>query len=104
MGILDGLQLRGGARERWREGEEYSDDEEESLPKRKKICHPKRWLKDPNVDVPTPDDITDDMLENVADYVSEKVYGQNGTSCHQCRQKTLDTKTYCRSGHCHGVR
>ena len=26
----------------------------------------------------------------------------NGTTCHQCRQKTLDTKTICRSGRCRG--
>merc|ERR1711934_467199 len=35
----------------------------------------------------------------------EKVYNQTiGTSCHQCRQKTTDTKTICRSGNCVGVR
>ncbi|XP_015184963.1 PREDICTED: cell division cycle-associated protein 7-like [Polistes dominula] len=27
-----------------------------------------------------------------------------GTSCHQCRQKTMDTKTICRSGECFGKR
>lgn len=27
-----------------------------------------------------------------------------GTSCHQCRQKTLDTKTICRSGVCVGAK
>lgn len=27
-----------------------------------------------------------------------------GTSCHQCRQKTNDMKTICRSGACFGVR
>lgn len=27
-----------------------------------------------------------------------------GSSCHQCRQKTLDTKTVCRSGFCVGVK
>lgn len=68
-----------------------------------RIC-PERWNHDPNTKIPSPDDITDAMLDNVADYVSEKVYGSSGTTCHQCRQKTLDTKTVCRSGHCAGVR
>jgi hypothetical protein len=37
------------------------------------------------------------MLENVCDYVSEKVYNAvKGSCCHQCRQKTLDMKTVCR--------
>lgn len=27
-----------------------------------------------------------------------------GSSCHQCRQKTLDTKTICRSGFCVGAK
>ncbi|KRT83623.1 hypothetical protein AMK59_3700 [Oryctes borbonicus] len=37
--------------------------------------------------------------------VVDKTYcSKTGTSCHQCRQKTLDSKTYCRSGYCIGVR
>jgi len=81
------------------------DDEYKCLPSKKRRSAPQRWIKNPNVDVATPDDITDEMLDNVCDYVSEKVYNTvNGTSCHQCRQKTLDTKTVCRSGVCHGVR
>ena len=36
---------------------------------------------------------------------SVQVYDKmNGTTCHQCRQKTLDAKTVCRSGSCNGVR
>lgn len=51
------------------------------------------------------DEITQEMLDNVADKLSRKTYCKvNGTSCHQCRQKTLDTKTICRSGKCIGVR
>ena len=86
----------------------YFDDygsDDEFKPKRRRVFHVSRWKIDPNVDVPTPDDITDDMLENIADFVSEKVYNpMHGTSCHQCRQKTLDTKSICRSGKCAGVR
>lgn len=43
-------------------------------------------------------------LKNVAARSTIKQYSQNGTSCHQCRQKTLDSKTYCRNADCIGVR
>jgi len=50
------------------------------------------------------DDVTEVMLDNVADRVSEKIYDQSkGSSCHQCRQKTLNMKTVCRSGRCVGI-
>lgn len=59
---------------------------------------------DPNADL-KPEDITEEMLDEVANNVSSKKYdGVTGTSCHQCRQKTLDRKTICRSGICRGVR
>ncbi|KAL1459805.1 hypothetical protein WDU94_011759 [Cyamophila willieti] len=51
-----------------------------------------------------PNEITDDVLSKVVTHVSAKVYSQAGSTCHQCRQKTLDTKTFCRSGECTGVR
>ena len=36
---------------------------------------------------------------------SDKVYDRvRGTTCHQCRQKTIDTKTICRNKNCRGVR
>lgn len=55
--------------------------------------------------IPSPDEITQRMLDNVAERATGKIYDQaNGTSCHQCRQKTKDTKTVCRSGECVGVR
>ena len=54
-----------------------------------------RWAFEPNDNSLTLDQITPKMLDNVADYVSQKVYGQTGTTCHQCRQKTLDQKTIC---------
>lgn len=34
-------------------------------------------------------------LKNIAKSVSDKIRSENGTTCHQCRQKTLDTKTKC---------
>ena len=63
-----------------------------------------RWAHDPNAEVLTPDQVTPEMLDNVADYVSSKVYSHSGTTYHQCRQKTTDQKTVCRSGNCAGVR
>ncbi|XP_018431819.1 PREDICTED: cell division cycle-associated 7-like protein [Nanorana parkeri] len=51
------------------------------------------------------EDITEDELANVADTVKDKVYDKIlGNTCHQCRQKTVDTKTFCRNPGCGGVR
>ncbi|XP_067649322.1 cell division cycle-associated protein 7-like [Haliotis asinina] len=51
------------------------------------------------------EDITDEDLDLVANFVSDKKYDSYyGSSCHQCRQKTQDMKTVCRSGKCFGVR
>jgi len=50
-------------------------------------------------------EVNDEDLKMVAVSSSEKQYDQvHGTSCHQCRQKTLDTKTICRSEDCSGIR
>ncbi|XP_018411700.1 PREDICTED: cell division cycle-associated protein 7-like [Nanorana parkeri] len=50
------------------------------------------------------EEITEDDLKNVADNVKEKVYNTvHGSTCHQCRQKTIDTKTNCRNAECRGV-
>ncbi|KAM4724784.1 cell division cycle-associated 7-like protein [Anableps anableps] len=51
------------------------------------------------------DEITEEDLENIAYRSKDKIWDkENGSSCHQCRQKTLDTKTVCRSGYCVGVK
>ncbi|XP_044539403.1 cell division cycle-associated 7-like protein, partial [Gracilinanus agilis] len=51
------------------------------------------------------DEITEDDLENVAVTVRDKIYDKVlGNTCHQCRQKTIDTKTVCRNLDCGGVR
>ncbi|XP_069111580.1 cell division cycle-associated protein 7-like [Argopecten irradians] len=73
-----------------------NDEEEFTLPKRAhRLVHDSRAAAD----------ITEEDLEMVAEFVSEKKYDSfYGTSCHQCRQKTNDMKTICRSGHCLGVR
>ena len=44
-------------------------------------------------------------ITKVASRTTEKVYDRvNGTTCHQCRQKTIDTKTYCHNRNCRGTR
>jgi len=89
--------------------EEYSDydsdDYEIYEAAKKKRTNPSKCAKDPNQGVLMPEDITPTMLNKVCDRFGEKVYNQTiGTSCHQCRQKTTDMKTVCRSGECVGVR
>ena len=44
-----------------------------------------------------PEDVTEAMLKKICERFGDKTYNQSiGTSCHQCRQKTTDTKTICR--------
>ncbi|XP_061076741.1 cell division cycle-associated protein 7-like isoform X2 [Conger conger] len=50
------------------------------------------------------EDITQDELDLVAESLVAKVYNRaSGSTCHQCRQKTIDTKTCCRDEGCRGV-
>ena len=56
------------------ESDEESDEEFVETKRRRISHHPGRWANDPNEDIITPEDVTDEMLQNVADYVSEKVY------------------------------
>lgn len=51
------------------------------------------------------EDITEAELRGICQNVREKVYNRaTGSTCHQCRQKTIDTKTNCRNAECTGVR
>ncbi|XP_030133347.4 cell division cycle-associated protein 7 isoform X1 [Taeniopygia guttata] len=51
------------------------------------------------------EDITAEELDNICGSAREKVYNRAmGSTCHQCRQKTIDTKTNCRNPDCIGVR
>ncbi|XP_030613726.1 cell division cycle-associated protein 7a [Archocentrus centrarchus] len=51
------------------------------------------------------EEITEMELQRICHNVREKVYNSStGTTCHQCRQKTIDTKTNCRNPECVGVR
>ncbi|XP_028417885.1 cell division cycle-associated protein 7-like [Dendronephthya gigantea] len=50
-------------------------------------------------------DFTEEDLLLVAETVADKRYDSiNGSSCHQCRQKTDDLKTVCRNENCVGIR
>ncbi|KAM4627037.1 cell division cycle-associated protein 7 [Discoglossus pictus] len=58
----------------------------------------------PHVVIPV-EEITETELGRVCFNAREKVYNRaTGTTCHQCRQKTTDTKTNCRNPECMGVR
>jgi len=87
-----------------RRGRGDDTDEEEEYTPAKRRRHVHHHGHEPNEDIRTPESITEEDLANVATCVSDKVYSQSGTTCHQCRQKTTDQKTICRSGRCHGVR
>uniref|UniRef100_A0A8C9EP95 Cell division cycle associated 7 n=1 Tax=Pavo cristatus TaxID=9049 RepID=A0A8C9EP95_PAVCR len=51
------------------------------------------------------EEITEEELNNICGSAREKVYNRTmGSTCHQCRQKTIDTKTNCRNPDCIGVR
>uniref|UniRef100_A0A8C6YNB6 Cell division cycle associated 7 n=1 Tax=Nothoprocta perdicaria TaxID=30464 RepID=A0A8C6YNB6_NOTPE len=51
------------------------------------------------------EEITEEELNNICGSAREKVYNRAmGSTCHQCRQKTVDTKTNCRNPDCIGVR
>ncbi|XP_078537677.1 cell division cycle-associated protein 7 [Lissotriton helveticus] len=51
------------------------------------------------------EEVTEEELENISTNASDKVYNSvTGSTCHQCRQKTIDTKTNCRNPDCVGVR
>ena len=55
--------------------------------------------------VPLLEEITVNQIEKVSKVGVAKVYcKRTGTTCHQCRTKTTDTKTVCRSGKCVGMR
>ena len=58
--------------------EEGMDHDDYVAAKRSKTVrsNPTRWIKNPNTDVLSADDVTEDMLANVSDYVSEKIYNK----------------------------
>ncbi|XP_050545497.1 uncharacterized protein LOC126907882 [Daktulosphaira vitifoliae] len=76
---------------------EYDDDEPRSKRKRNSSSVPVARL--------TVSQVTEEMLANITYSSCGKKYSADkGTTCHQCRQKTLDQKSYCRYKECRGVR
>ncbi|XP_037345992.2 cell division cycle-associated protein 7-like [Pungitius pungitius] len=66
-------------------------------------CAPRPKMCKPHCIRPV-EDITEDEIQLVADNMTEKVYNRvTGSTCHQCRQKTVDTKTCCRAEECRGI-
>jgi len=87
--------------EAWDENEE-EDNRNLIETKRKRTYQKTKSIRESILSV---DEITQDMLDNVAEKSMQKTYCKvNGTCCHQCRQKTMDTKTICRSEDCIGLR
>ncbi|CAJ1079400.1 LOW QUALITY PROTEIN: cell division cycle-associated protein 7-like [Xyrichtys novacula] len=82
-----------------RKGRYYEEVDE---PPRRRSFH---WSKAiPHVVRPV-EEVTEIELQRICTNVREKVYNSaTGSTCHQCRQKTTDTKTSCRNPECVGVR
>jgi len=77
----------------------YEEVDEQAQPRRRS-----QHLTIPHVVRPV-EDVTQAELDRICDNVRTKVYSTTmGTTCHQCRQKTMDTKTNCRNEECVGVR
>ena len=84
---------------------ENVDSSFEGLPRKRRKSMPSLGARfDPNIDILQPEDITEEMLDNVATPSIGKIRHEDGTTCHQCRIKTMDNKTICRSGRCSGNR
>ncbi|EDL27112.1 cell division cycle-associated protein 7 isoform a [Mus musculus] len=51
------------------------------------------------------EEVTEEEIRNICSNSREKIYNRSlGSTCHQCRQKTTDTKTNCRNPDCWGIR
>jgi hypothetical protein len=75
----------------------YDSDDYQAYEDRTKKRAPRPGQIDPNDNVLMPEDVTEAMLNKICERFGDKTYNQAiGTSCHQCRQKTTDTKTICR--------
>jgi len=97
-------QNSNGSKEIANENEYSSDEEYIELPAKRRRSAPQMWLFNPNENILQPEDITEAMLNNVYEGGAKVYRTSDGTTCHQCRQKTSDQKTVCRSGNCAGVR
>ncbi|KAK1789448.1 hypothetical protein P4O66_014895, partial [Electrophorus voltai] len=80
----------------------YCEDDDEPEPRRRRSYN--GILAIPHVVRPV-DEITQAELDDICVNVRDKIYNRStGTTCHQCRQKTIDTKTNCHNPECVGVR
>ncbi|KAF7281045.1 uncharacterized protein LOC143198411 [Rhynchophorus ferrugineus] len=82
--------------------DDYSLEDLEDVvnkPKRKSV---NKRAAESHIIIPV-EDVTQAMIDKIALRVKGKVYSTEGTTCHQCRQKTLDQKTCCRSLSCVGI-
>ncbi|XP_075385660.1 cell division cycle-associated protein 7 isoform X1 [Tenrec ecaudatus] len=108
LGFPDGLPTE--------EEEEEEEDDKYLLVRKRKVMHDYMNEDDmprnrrpgpmtlPHVIRPV-EEITTEELENICGNSREKIYNRSlGSTCHQCRQKTIDTKTNCRNAECWGVR
>jgi len=87
------------------EQSDYDEEDYQAYEDRVKKRAPRPGQIDPNENVLMPEDVTQAMINKICERFGDKTYNQTiGTTCHQCRQKTTDTKTICRSGRCVGVR
>ncbi|XP_062862449.1 cell division cycle-associated protein 7a [Trichomycterus rosablanca] len=87
-----------------RKSRHSEDDYDDEVPEPRRRRTYTGALAIPHVVRPV-EDITQEELENICDNAREKIYNRaTGSTCHQCRQKTIDTKTNCRNPECVGVR
>lgn len=83
---------------------EGSGDEDYNYKETKRRTYTPRINLRLDRDIPKPEDITDADIGNIWYASHGKTYDINGTTCHQCRQKTRDMKSICRGNECSGVR
>ncbi|XP_078514906.1 cell division cycle-associated protein 7-like isoform X1 [Lissotriton helveticus] len=103
MGGVEPLSPKKDQRQRLMKSLEYDLLEEEEAPKKRRSIRPSA-LTIPHVVRPV-SEITQEELDNIASSVRDKIYHSvHGSTCHQCRQKTTDTKTNCRNQECQGIR
>ena len=97
------LERRSSAKENQNDDKPITEYKE--LPHKRRKSMPSRCTGfNPNIDILQPEDVTEEMLANVLPLVRKIRDSESGTTCHQCRIKTMDTKTICRSGRCTGNR
>lgn len=105
LGTIEWMTPEGEKRKRLAEEDSDFEEDGDQQPEKKRRCNPSKWASDPNADLLMPEHVTPKMLANISYSSTGKVYNTStGTTCHQCRQKTVDQKTICRSGECSGVR